>query len=77
MTGQESSIALPDLAELWAREIGTDGDQARQALAVELREAEEQVAAYRTYLQECSDAVTAELIARYREGPHLALDLLT
>jgi hypothetical protein len=64
---------LPDLGRLW--EIATpmdDPDQAA-ALARDLQEAERELSHYRRSLHAKIDAVTAELVARYRENPKACL----
>lgn len=64
---------LPDLAGLWSREADPSDpvgvDDLRQDLAV----AELQLSTYRTALHQRLGGATGELIARYREQPHLAL----
>jgi len=64
---------LPDLGRLW--EIATpldDPDQAA-ALARDLQAAESELSHYRRSLHEKIDAVTADLVARYRENPKACL----
>ena len=63
---------LPDLAALWRRVLDVD-DESRLARLSDLRAAEEELSAYRKDLHERLDGVTAELIARYREDPQMAL----
>lgn len=67
--------ALPDLVSLWNRVPG-DSEPEREALLAELRAAEKKLSTFRTELHERIDLVTAELIARYREEPTLALTAL-
>lgn len=70
-------VVLPDLAEVWSRDVVYADKAASAALEAELTYAEQQLAAYRLQLRSSSMAAHAELIARYREAPHLALHLLT
>lgn len=66
---------LPDLAALWERVVPTDADE-KAALIAALSEAETRLSDYRHELHHRIDRVTAELIARYRENPALALTAL-
>ena len=66
---------LPDLAELWQR-MAPDDETERAELLGQLGEAEKRLSDYRHELHERIDAVTGELIARYRENPTLALTAL-
>lgn len=65
---------LPMLSGLWGRVPSTSEDT--QEYVKDLREAEKQLSSYRRALFGAIDAVHAELIARYRVDPSLALDLL-
>jgi RsiG-like len=67
---------LPDLARLWAAEVDPDDSAAREGLLDRLAEAESRLSDYRRELHGRIDKVTAELIARYREDPRLALSVL-
>ena len=67
---------LPDLADLWAREVGSDDRDGGTGLRQELAFAELQLSAYRAALHRRLAAATGELIARYREDPSLALTAL-
>lgn len=67
---------LPDLAELWAREVDPEDKAGVSELESELAAAERDLSDHRRRLHEAIDAVTAELIARYREDPSLALGAL-
>jgi hypothetical protein len=67
---------LPDLAEVWSRQVDRTNDIAVAALEEDLGEAEEELSAYRRELHHRIDLVTDELIARYREQPLLALQIL-
>lgn len=67
---------LPDLAELWAREIDREDAAARDRLERELARAESELSAFRRELHARIDAVTRELIARYRDQPSLALEII-
>lgn len=64
---------LPDLESLWAREVGPDDRDRGTDLRKELSFAELQLSAYRAALHRRLSKATGELIARYREDPHLAL----
>jgi hypothetical protein len=67
---------LPDLAELWLRDV-VDGDHRHnQALAHDLAKAERELSAYRAALHRRLAAATGELIARYREDPLQCLSAL-
>lgn len=72
----EPPVLLPDIAELWSREVDYADTAATVALESSLADAEQRLAAYRLQLQSSGKALTAELIVRYRETPVLALDLL-
>lgn len=61
---------LPDLAVLWDITDNDPGSLARLAAV------EKEVSSYRRALHERLDVITAELIARYREHPALALAAL-
>ena len=63
---------LPDLGALWDR-VSANTDTERDDLIADLRQAEAELSSYRRNLHERIDQVTAELIARYREDPKLAL----
>lgn len=67
---------LPDLAELWGRDVPADDECATAALLEALETAEAQLAAYRAALHRRLGAATGELIARYREQPTLCLSAL-
>jgi hypothetical protein len=71
-----SPMRLPDLAELWSRDVDHADDVAKTQLETALAAAEEQLMAYRVQLHNGSKETTMELLARYREAPRLALDLL-
>jgi len=67
---------LPDLAALWSRQVDSSDELAVARLAGDL---EAGLAALDTYRDEVSaraEAITRELIARYREQPLLALQTL-
>ena len=67
---------LPDLVEIWGRFVDP-GDAAEVArLDHDLAAAEKELSAYRRQLHERIDGITNELIARYREQPLLALQIL-
>lgn len=63
---------LPDLSALWNR-VAAETDAERDALIADLKQAEEELSAYRRDLHDRIDGVTAELITRYRDEPTLAL----
>lgn len=67
---------LPNLASLWDRSVTPGDEDARQALAAELSDAERQLSEYRSVLHTRLSAATGELIARYREEPTLCLSAL-
>jgi len=64
---------LPDLAGLWSREADPSDPDSVDDLRRDLAFAELQLSAYRTALHDRLSGATGELIARYREEPHLAL----
>jgi hypothetical protein len=66
---------LPDLADLW-QQMTPDDPHRRADLLQALRDAESRLSDYRRELHARIDQVTAELIARYRENPALALTAL-
>lgn len=67
---------LPDLADMWAKEVDPH-DPEQVADAVErIRSAVEQLTRYRRALHARIDEASAELIRRYREDPLLALSIL-
>lgn len=67
---------LPDLEELWCRELRADDPEAGQRLHHDLAEAERQLSEYRSALHDRLGCATQELIARYREDPSLCLAVL-
>jgi hypothetical protein len=67
---------LPDLAEVWGRVVDPDDEVGKMRLESDLSEAEQELSAYRRELHRRIDLMTAELIARYREQPLLALQIL-
>ena len=67
---------LPDLADLWMREAHPDDPEGVVALKRDLAFAELQLSAYRAALHRRLSGATGELIARYREEPALALQVL-
>jgi hypothetical protein len=66
---------LPNLAEVWTRSVPAEGPE-RQNLLDALFEAEHALSQYRHELHRRIDLATAELIARYRDNPDLALTAL-
>ena len=67
---------LPDLAELWEREIGAGDPDGQRSLQHDLAVAEAQLSEYRAALHRRLGDATGELIARYRELPGLCLSAL-
>jgi hypothetical protein len=67
---------LPDLAEVWARQVDPQDEVGCQRLESDLSHAEQELSQYRRELHRRIDLMTAELIARYREQPLLALQIL-
>ena len=67
---------LPDLAELWERLVDESDPKAKARMIENLEQAESDLSDYRRNLHQRIDRVTAELIARYREEPKLALTAL-
>ena len=67
---------LPDLINLWERDVRPGDDKYNEQLAEDLTVAERQLSAYRTALHTRIAAATAELIARYRDQPSLCLTAL-
>jgi hypothetical protein len=67
---------LPDLAELWSRQVDPGDPTATARLESDLAAAEERLSACRRELHRRIDHATHELIARYREQPMLALQIL-
>lgn len=72
----EAPPPLPDLEGLWTRELRLADASYTADLRRELSFAELQLSAYRAALHRRLSASTAELIARYREDPSLALTAL-
>jgi len=67
---------LPDLSELWARQIDPGSKTKMAKLVKDLTAAEQKLSILRNELFRLVDGVTRELIARYREDPGLALAIL-
>jgi len=67
---------LPDLAEIWSRQVDRSDPVAFAKLEADLTAAEAELSTYRRELHRRIDRVTDELIARYREQPLLALQIL-
>ncbi len=67
---------LPDLSELWARQIDPSNKTKLAKLTKDLTAAEQELSVLRNELFRLIDGVTHELIARYREDPGLALAIL-
>jgi hypothetical protein len=67
---------LPDLAEVWSRVVDPADARGSQRLERDLASAEQRLSQYRRELHRRIDLLTNELIARYREQPLLALQIL-
>ncbi len=67
---------LPNLAELWDRDVAQSDEDDRASFLAELVNAEAQLSAYRSALHRRLGDATTELIARYREEPSLCLGVL-
>ena len=67
---------LPNLGELWERQVGADDEQGLTELEQDLAEAEGQLSHYRTALHKRLGDATDELIARYRIDPQACLTSL-
>lgn len=67
---------LPDLAEIWGRVVDPADPAAVAALDEDLSTAERELSGFRRELHRRIDLITDELIARYREQPLLALQIL-
>ena len=67
---------LPNLAELWEREVETQDADGVVALLEDLTEAERQLSSYRSALHTRLSEATDELIARYRGDPAACLSSL-
>jgi hypothetical protein len=67
---------LPQLAELWDRQVDPADGPARAAFARDLQAAERELSTYRAALHDRLTEVTGELIARYRDSPALCLTAL-
>lgn len=64
---------LPDLAELWERQVGPQDRDGVDALVADLQVAEVQLSDYRSALHRRLEDATGELIARYRDEPDQCL----
>lgn len=67
---------LPNLAELWEREVDPRDEEAGISLEHDLTAAERQLSAYRSALHARLSAATDELVARYRGDPTACLTSL-
>ena len=67
---------LPRLEELWERQVAPEDETGRVAFELDLRDAEQQLSAYRSALLDRIGQATGELIARSRETPDLCLTAL-
>ena len=68
--------AMPEAQALWRQVVDTEDEPARGAYAQLLVRMEKSLSANRRALHQQIDQVTAELIARYRTNPALALTVL-
>ena len=68
--------ALPDLRALWTRVVDTRDAEAVADFLAELQAAERDLSAIRREIHQRLDEATAQLIARYRQDPPLALSAL-
>jgi hypothetical protein len=67
---------LPQLEELWQRQVDAEDETGRIAFEQDLQLAETELSAYRAALHDRIGQATGELIARYRESPELCLTAL-
>lgn len=67
---------LPQLAELWERQVPVGDAEGTARLETDLRAAEAELSTYRAALHRRIGEATGELIARYREQPDLCLSAL-
>jgi hypothetical protein len=67
---------VPQLQELWERQVDPGDAAGRAAFEDDLRLAEQELSAYRSALHSRIGQATGELIARYRESPELCLTAL-
>lgn len=67
---------MPEAQSLWSRVVDLHDEEQRCAYAQLLQQMEHSLSRNRRVLHEQIDAVTAELIARYRTNPALALTAL-
>lgn len=67
---------LPDLGELWERQVAQDDAEGLAALVEDLVDAEARLSEYRTALHRQLEDATVDLIARYRDQPGLCLAAL-
>ncbi len=68
--------SMPEAQSLWQRVVDLNDPQQRASYARVLRQMEDSLSKNRKSLHKQIDAVTAELIARYRTNPSLALTAL-
>ena len=67
---------LPDLGELWSREIPETDEAALHQMRQDLGIAELQLSTYRSELHRRLGAATGELVTRYNEDPTLCFGVL-
>ncbi|MCU0278780.1 MAG: hypothetical protein MUF33_02550 [Candidatus Nanopelagicales bacterium] len=68
--------SMPEAQSLWQRVVDLNDPQQRETYALVLRQMEQALSKNRRSLHNQIDAVTAELITRYRTNPALALTAL-
>lgn len=73
---EEGIPPLPNLAELWNRQVSEDNPDRLAAFEADLAQAEKQLSTYRSALHANLATATDQLISRYREQPVLALAVL-
>ena len=71
--GDGEGPPVPQLQELWERQVDPHDEAGRAAFEDDLRLAEQELSAYRSALHARIGQATGELIARYRESPELCL----
>jgi hypothetical protein len=66
-----------DLTEVWSRQVSPDDTVGLRRLQSDLERAESELSRHRREIHRQLDRVTDELVARYRQQPRLALDVLS
>lgn len=67
---------LPEVSEIWSDEVDPHDEEAVAESLQRLRDAEQQLTAYRRALHERIGAATEQLILHYRDNPTAALSLI-